>query len=144
MDKKVKLIACSEGDSSVGIQGFCETFEAELSPDRIKITSVNKQSDYEPIDEFTRTNLVHVSDNELEKALLPLFKELDDFDSVMTEASKKKYNEYLHQQGEEQYMRDLSEMGYQERDRHFKTQYKPKERERVQQQFQTFKKKLGK
>ncbi|MFA5731556.1 MAG: hypothetical protein WC934_06090 [Acidithiobacillus sp.] len=138
--KKIKLIACSSGDSSVGIRPFCTKFEAEINSNKVKVTPLTKE--YESFEEILNDNLTQLPDNIIEKKLLPIFKELDDFDSLMTEASEQKWKKYKQQQDEEQYMRDLNDMSYKERDHHFKTQYKPKEREQIQQQFQIFKKKL--
>ena len=38
--KKVKMIACGEGDSSVGIPSFCDDFDVELYPNKVKVIPV--------------------------------------------------------------------------------------------------------
>ena len=141
--KKVKMLGCSDGDSSVGIPSYCEEFMIDVLPKKVKITPVKSYDDFEPMEMDLTTDLSEVEDKILQKTLFPIINENyfeGELTRLETEAYQKKRLENEERFYKEQYFADNMAKSYKEQESHFK-KYHQGDKEFLAE-FQAYKRKL--
>lgn len=119
------MIACGEGDSSVGIPSFCDDFDVELYPNKVKVIPVKTFEKIQPLE--MSLDLMKASEHEIERKLYPIFKNdiyEGELDTLMTQNSWSKYREAENQRGKEAYFEDIMQKPYKEQEYHFKKHHK--------------------
>lgn len=139
--RKETLTICSSGDWSVGIPSFCEKGEIEITSTKIKYfpKENKKKTIIEPFEEEITKNLMTVSDTILENELKPYFEEYD-IDRIFTEKNYQIFHKHEEDENNRMFMEYLDELGSSEREKYFRKEYKPIERDKIKKEFQMYKK----